>query len=159
MAIQGAFGLTADEIDRILDDQDTLDTATATLSIKNLSTLYRYTILAKALKITVTELISLKRISGINPFESLKESPLISREDDHPFSKTLMFVESAGLIKASGLSIADLEYLCRHRFDPTGRYGTEEKKHVDLVANILSGVKAILTEHSVPSDPRVLTDN
>ena len=159
LAIQGAFGLTADEIDRILDDQDTLDTATATLSIKNLSTLYRYTILAKALKITVTELISLKRISGINPFESLKESPLISREDDHPFSKTLMFVEYAGLIKASGLSIADLEYLCRHRFDPTGRYGTEEKKHVDLVANILSGVKAILTEHSVPSDPRVLTDD
>lgn len=159
LAIQGALGLTAEEIARILDDQDGLESTTARLSIENLSILYRYAIFAKALKITVAELISLKQLSSINPFDRLKDGSLTTLEEDGPFSKTLAFVELANLIKASGVNIADLEYLLRHRFDPSDRYGPEEQKQLAFVANLLNSVRSIHADYGLPSDPEALTDD
>ena len=52
LALQGALGLTADEISRILKDAEkSLDTAA--LSLPNVSLLYRYGLLAKALQLSV----------------------------------------------------------------------------------------------------------
>ena len=56
-ALQGALGLTSDEIGRILDDDGkALDTAD--LTVRNVSLLYRYGLLAKALSLSVRELIA-----------------------------------------------------------------------------------------------------
>src|SRR5439155_19398426 len=83
LALQGALGVTADEIGRILDDaQSSLDTAP--LSLPNVSLLYRYGLLAKALKLSVNDLIALKQLSGLNPFHAIQADPLTTIEEDVP---------------------------------------------------------------------------
>ena len=102
---------------------------TAELSLPNVSLLYRYGLLAKALKLSVRDLIALKQLSGLDPFKPLHADPLATLEEDHPFSQTLRFVEIAEEVKESGLKIEDLDYLLRHRFDETGKYRPEPRGH------------------------------
>src|SRR5207249_1442118 len=70
-ALQAALNVTTDNIAQILQDGNTGDESdvnTATLSLTNVSMLYRYALLAKALKLSIGELIALKALSGLNPF-------------------------------------------------------------------------------------------
>ncbi|MEZ4861711.1 MAG: neuraminidase-like domain-containing protein [Caldilineaceae bacterium] len=156
-ALQGALGLTADEISQILKD-DGQDPATAELHLRNVSLLYRYGLLAKMLKISVCELIALKALSGINPFEPLRDVPPTTLAEDHPYSQTLRFVEIADEIKESGLKIEDLDYLLRHQFDPTGKYRPKIEETLALLKTLAGGVHVIRTEHALPAEIATLTD-
>ena len=157
LAVQGALGLTADEISRILADAGkSLDTAE--LSLANVSLLYRYGLLAKALKLTQRELIALKQFSGLDPFKPLSPDPLAALDQDHPFSQTLEFVKVVEEVKASGLKIEDLDYLLRHRFDETGKYRPNRDTALAMLKMLAEGVRAILGEHAVPDDPGALSD-
>ncbi|MCL6542207.1 MAG: hypothetical protein K6T87_16750 [Roseiflexus sp.] len=155
-ALQGALGLTAEDIAAILADAGkTLDDA---LSLANVSLLYRYGLLAKGLKLSVRELIVLKQLSGLDPFKPLHNQPLQTLDEDHPFSQTLAFVEAAEAVKASGLAIEDLDYLLRHRFDPTGKYRPNPVLTQALLKTLAKGIRAIHAEHAVPDDPAALSD-
>ncbi len=157
LALQGALGLTADEIGRALADAGrSLDTAE--LSLPNVSLLYRYGLLAKGLKLSVRELIVLKQLSGLDPFRALHPDPLITIDQDHPFSQTLKFIEMVEEIKESGLKIEDLNYLLRHRFDETGKYRPNPEGMLTLLKTLAEGVRAIRTEHAVPDDPGTMSD-
>jgi len=156
LALQGALGLTADDIAAVLADAGkTLDDA---LSLPNISLLYRYGLLAKGLKLSVRELIALKQLSGLDPFKPLHTQPLQTLDDDHPFSQTLAFVETSEAVKASGLKIEDLDYLLRHRFDPNGKYRPNPAATQALLKTLAEGIRAIRAEHAVPDDPSTLTD-
>jgi hypothetical protein len=168
LALQGALGLTADEISRILVDAG-MSFDTAGLSLPNVSLLYRYGLLAKALKLSVRELIGLKQLSGLDPFTQLHPEPLADTptgvvpprkaiEFDYPFSQTLRFVEVAEEVKDSGLKIEDLEYLLRHRFDETGKYRPNPEGTLALLKTLGEGVRAIRAEHAVPDDPGGMSD-
>lgn len=168
LALQGALGLTADETSRILVDAG-MPFDTAELSLPNVSLLYRYGLLAKALKISVRELIALKQLSGLDPFRQLHPSPLADTpagvvppkkaiEFDYPFSQTLRFVEVSEEVKDSGLKIEDLDYLLRHRFDETGKYRPNREGMLALLKTLAEGVRAIRTEHRVPDDPGALSE-
>lgn len=155
LALQGALGLSADDIVAILDDAGkTLDDA---LSLANVSLLYRYGLLAKGLKLSVRELIALKQMSGLDPFQPLHNQPLQSLSEDHPFSRTLAFVEAAEAVKESGLKIENLDYLLRHRFDPAGKYRPNREATLALLKALAEGVRAIRAEHAVPDDPGALS--
>lgn len=157
LALQGALGLTADEVGRILEDAGkSLDTAE--LSLPNVSLLYRYGLLAKALKLSVPELIALKQLSGRDPFKPLHSDPLTKLEDDHPFSQTLRFIEIAEEVKDSGLKIEDLDYLLRHRFDETDKYRPNREGTLALLKMLAEGVRAIRAEHAVPNDPGAISE-
>lgn len=163
LALQGSLGLTADEIGRIFEDAGkSLDTAE--LSLPHVSLLYRYGLLAKALKLSVRELIGVKQLSGLDPFTQLYPEPLGDTpagvippkkaiEFDYPFSQTLRFVEVSEEVKDSGLKIEDLEYLLRHRFDETGKYRRNSEGTLALLKTLAEGVRAIRAEHAVPDDP------
>lgn len=168
LALQGALGLTAEEVGLILTDVG-MAMDTAVLSLPNVSLLYRHALLAKALKLQVRKLIALKRMSGLDPFTPIHPDPLSDTapgvvpgrkaiEFDHPFSQTLRFVEVSEEIKESGLDIEDLEYLLRHRFDETGKYRPNPDGTVALLRMLSEGVRAIRTEHAVPEDPGTLSD-
>ena len=157
LALQGALGLTADEIRRILEDADkSIDTAE--LSLAHVSLLYRYGLLAKALKLSVRELISLRQLSGLNPFQSVHVDQLTQLDEDYPFTQTLRFVEVTEEVKESGLKIEDLEYLLRHQFDETGKYRQNREGTLALLKTLSEGVRAIRTEHPMPKDPGVISD-
>jgi Neuraminidase-like domain/Salmonella virulence plasmid 28.1kDa A protein len=157
LALQGALSLTADEIGRILADAGK-SAETADLSVPNVSLLYKYGLLAKALNLSVRELIGLKQLSGRDPFKSLHPDPLMTIEEDHPFSQTLRFIEIAEEVKESGLKIEDLEYLLRHRFDEAGKYRPDSEGTLALLKTLAEGVRAIRTELAVPDDPSAMSE-
>ncbi|MEJ7870614.1 MAG: neuraminidase-like domain-containing protein [Rubrobacteraceae bacterium] len=158
LALQGALGLTADEIGRILTDTDK-DLATAELSLDTVSLLYRYGLLARALGLSIHELIVLKQLSGLDPFKPLHPDPRSTPDGDHtldkdyPFIQTLRFVEVAEQVKDSGLKIEDLDYLLRHRFDETGKYAPDNDATLALMKTLAEGIRAIRAEHALPADP------
>jgi hypothetical protein len=157
LALQGALGLTAEEIGRILSDAGkSLDTAE--LSLGSVSLLYRYGLLAKALKQSTRELIALKQLSGLDPFKALHPEPLETLDQDYPFAQTLEFVKVAEEVKDSGLKIEDLEFLLRHRFDETGKYRPNRDGALALLKSLSEGVRAIRAEHAVPDDPGTLSE-
>lgn len=158
LTLQGALGLTADEVERVLVDNG-LTLNGAPLSLANVSLLYRYSLLAKALELPVTDLVTLKALSGRDPFKRLPDGPLSTLSDDHPFTETLRFVEIADLVKQSGLSLQDLEYLLRHEFDHTGKYRQDRNATLAVLKTLSEGVRAIRGEHAVPDANVVLSED
>ena len=157
LAVQGALGLTAEEIGRILADAGK-SLETLELSLANVSLLYRYNLLAKAVTLPVRDLIALKQLSGLDPFKPLLPDPLVTFDQDHPFVQTLEFVKVVEEVKESGLKVEDLEYLLRHRFDDTGKYNPNREAMLALLKSLLEGVRAIRVEHALPDDPSALSD-
>ncbi len=158
LPLQGALGLTAEEIGAVLDHEgQKLDTAP--LSLANVSLLYRYAVLAKALKLSVADMIALMGLSGLKPFAALSVDPLAKLADDVPFSQTLAFVDVARKVKDSGLRVADLQYLLRHQYDPAGKTAPGAAAMLDLTRTLAAGIAAIRKEHAIPGDPATLTDD
>jgi hypothetical protein len=158
LALQAALNLTADEIGRILTDAGaSLDTAE--LLSSNASMLFRYGLLAKALKLPVRDLLALKALTGLDPFKALSVAPITTIADDYPFSQTLRFVELTEKVKESGFKIEDLDYLLRHRFDPVGKYRPNPEVLLALVKALAGALRRIRAEHAVPADPAGLTDD
>jgi hypothetical protein len=158
LALQGALGLSPDDLARILADSGTTPEQ-ADLSMAHVSNLYRHAALSKGLKLPVRQILALKRLSGLDPFQPLPDAPLQTIEQDGPFTQTIRFVELADEIKQSGLSIDDLDYLFSHQFDPAGPYRPTPEITGALLLGISRGVRAIRTEHAVPVDPGTLTDD
>lgn len=158
LALQGALGLSADAIGRILMGSGS-DMATGELLLHSVSLLYRHALLAKALKLSIDELIALKQLSGFDPFKPLSATPLTNLDEDHPFTQTLRFVEIAEQVKESGLKIDDLEYLLRHRFDPVGKYRPDATASALFSKTLADGIRAIRTEHTVPADPGAMGED
>jgi hypothetical protein len=158
IAIQGALNLTAKEVADIVSDAG-LDPTKAALSVDNVSLLYRYGLLAKALKISVDDLITLKGLSGLDPFKSLRADAVTVLADDYPFSQTIRFVEVARIVKEGGFHIADLNYLLRHQFDPVGKYRQDSAALATFVKTLATGLRSIRADQAVPSDASTLTDD
>ena len=158
LALQGALNMTANEIEQILKDKS-LSLDSAPLTLENVSMLYRYGLLAKALKLQVSELISLKKLSGIDPFKSLIPDPLTKLDEDNPFSQTLRFVEIVEKIERTGFKIDDLNYLLRHEFDPVGKYRKNTDALLSLMKSLVIEIRRILTEQALPAELVNLTDD
>lgn len=156
-ALQGALGLTTDDIDAILTAAGTSLDAAA-LSLPNVSLLYRHGLLSQALNLPVFELIALTQLSGIDPFLELFPAS-VTASTNLPFTETLRFVEMVREIQASGLDVADLMYILRHHFDETGKYRQNADASLILLRTLAEGVRAIRTEHALPADPANVTDD
>lgn len=137
---QAAFNLTAQELSLILKDASFDDKSKLTL--KNVSTIYRYSFLARALKLSVQEFLTLKTMSGIDPFTEL--------EDINP--NTLKFIERAQLIKQSDFKINTLSYLLQHE-DVSGKSSPPKNSILSLAKMLKEGLVQIEQTQDVGSDP------
>jgi hypothetical protein len=156
LAVQAALNLTADEIASILADAGQTLAATK-LSLDTVSLLYRYGLLAKALSLPVRDLVSLKALSGLDPFKPLAAAPATKLADDYPFTQTLRFVEIARLVAGSGFRVADLDYLLRHQLDdPSGKYKQDANALLRLVKTLAAGLRQIEAAYAMPSDAAAL---
>ena len=140
-AVQGALGMSAADVDEVLTARGP-GPAGAKLMVDTVSLLFRHALLAKAMGLTVTELINLGEIVGIDPF-----------------SATLEFLDAHDDLRASGLTVADLDYLFAHRFDPVGPFRPDPAAVRGLVVEIGDGVRRLEAEHAVPSDLALLGDD
>ena len=157
-ALQGALNLTAEDISRILNATDRA-LETAALSLENVSMLYRYRLLAKALKLSISDLISLKQLSGLDPFKPLKTDGLTIIDDNYPFTQTIKFMEIVEKVKQSGFKPEDLDYLLRHNFDPVGKYRVNSDVVLGLVKTLATEITRIHAEHPIPADAISVTDD
>ncbi len=107
-----------------------------TLSLENLSNLYRMISIARALKLSVRELLSVKALTGIDPFTGTEA--------------TLRFVEKVGVIRTSGFSINELDYLLRHQ---STDLAPSEESIALVLGEIRDGLQKILAETAILPDP------
>jgi peptidoglycan hydrolase-like protein with peptidoglycan-binding domain len=161
-ALQAALNLTADEIAQILQDSnagDDRDVNKATLSLANVSMFYRYKLLAKALKVSIDELIALKALSGLAPFHALSLDALDNIEDDFALKHTLEFVRRAQQVKASAFAISDLDFLLRHRFDPLGKYRENSDARLAWTRILAAELRTIASDFAVPANVESVSDD
>ncbi len=157
LALQGALGLSAADIERILTaNGSTL--ATAELTIDSVSLLHRHALLAKALKVSVAELLALRELTGLDPFTAIASAPLTTLSEDAPFTQTIHFVDTVRSIKASGFKVDELVYLLRHQFDANGPYRQHDDAQLTRVKLLSDGMRAIRATYAVPADPGAIDD-
>ena len=168
-AIQGALGITANEVGAILADNG-LDIASAPLTLANVSLLYRYAVLSQGLQLGVEDFIALKQLSvdtintspfsPVNPFDSLAVAPMAVLKDDRPWGETVQFCNQAAQVQVSGFSVDDLEYLlCQKIVDPAGPYAPNPQGLMQQIRALAAVIRAIRSQTAVPSDPTTFTDD
>jgi hypothetical protein len=114
-ALQAAFRISGEDMSLIFTDTN-LPADTSVLNIENLSRIYRYIVLAKALSISVSDLITIKQLFQINPFSVYDPVQKIFTAIDPQV--TLSFVTLVMNIKASGFNISMINYVIGDVADP-----------------------------------------
>jgi len=161
--IQGVLGLSADEVNAILADAGAAvntvpivvsghNVTVPAFTLNNLSICYRYSALAQCLQLSIKDLISLKALSGLNPFPALSPNPLAVLADDVLYKQTLLFVKEVAAVQSSGFTVEDLQYLLRQKFDPVGKYQVDPNALMALFQTLSTGLRQIQSQNAVPSN-------
>ncbi|MBK6620723.1 MAG: hypothetical protein IPG32_07555 [Saprospirales bacterium] len=119
-------------------------------NLNNLSHLYRYSLLAGSMGVTVKELLALVKITGIRPLPKITEAVDANTNTiDRYAKKTWQFLEATDKIKASGFEIAELEYLlCDRPGDKAGFHPSKEEVGI-VLGDIRTNLRKIADEKSV----------
>lgn len=143
-ALLSAVKLSNETLKAIVADAQ-VDIATAPLTIENLSVIYRYAVLAKALKLHPTELIILKKIFDGNPFSKWNDA-LKKYEEIDP-EKTFEFIEIVQKVKSAGFKASTLHYIINNVIDPTTNLAIKDEKILQAVIAIRNGLLKIDQDH------------
>jgi ABC toxin N-terminal region/Neuraminidase-like domain/Salmonella virulence plasmid 28.1kDa A protein len=155
--VQGALGLTDDDLTAILADVgSSLDTAA--LNLPTVSLLHRYAVLARRLKLAVADLITLRQLAGVDPFAPPPPGPVTTPADDHA-QVTVDFANTVASVRSAGLAGSDADYLLRHRYDQAGPYAPVAAAPLELIRALDAEITRIDTEHADPADPAALGDD
>ena len=107
------------------------------LTLDNLSELFRYTSLSRALHISVQELLMIRDLSGIsNPFKNIGAFP----------NSTIQFIEIVEMVKEAGFKIPNLKYLLTHE-DIGGKASPTEKDILDFAKTVRTNLLTIEQEN------------
>jgi peptidoglycan hydrolase-like protein with peptidoglycan-binding domain len=109
------------------------------LTLALLSELYRYASLAKALDLSIADFLSLKKLTGIDPFKN-------------PWT-TLRTFEEAEWVAQSKFNIATLDYVLRHVYTETSGLTPTESSIVSVLDSIKTGLQTIAAENVFAADP------
>jgi hypothetical protein len=138
-AILAALRLSSTDLDLIRVALG-LDDVSAALNLANLTRLHRYALLAAALKLRVKELLSLLTLTGSDPFQPGQ------------LSSTLEFILQARRVRRSTFTLAQLNYLYPHHFEPTSNLAPDQE-HVALFVSLLQdGLRKIIDETAPVED-------
>lgn len=96
------------------------------LSLTSLSILYRHCLLAKALRRKISELLALKDLTNIDPFDS-----------EHT-ENVLLFAETFQRIREAGFSVKELNYLYWHKDDAAKPIAPTAQDLIKLSQTLLS---------------------
>lgn len=116
-----------------------LDGDNAPLTLTTVSKLYRYIVLARVLKWQVKDMLTLKTLSGIDPFATP--------------AWTNAFVEMAGKVRKSGFSLAQLNYIYRDLSDAPLILAPQRQGLLLVVRNLRDGLTRIAEENVLAADP------
>ena len=107
-------------------------------------------------------MISLKQMSGLNPFQAVSGLAISQLSDDVLFNTTLLFVQEAQAVQNSSFAVEDLQYLLRNQFDPVGKYQVAQNALLTLLQQTASGLGQIQSQNALPANlmsmPETLVD-
>ena len=133
-AVSAALGVTSLELDAVLESAGL--SALSTLTVANLSALYRRVFLARALKIPVRDLVSLIGLLGDDT------DPFQAQEPDG----AVRFVESARRVLRSGFSVPALDYLYRDLSEPARSPAPTKDRVAAVLGELRAELKGVLDE-------------
>lgn len=143
-----AFQISARDLDVICSDLK-LDTDKTPLTLANVSSIYRYVVLTKALKLKLKDLIALKTLTGTehDPFQP--KTP----------AATLAFVDLVKQVRSSGFSVSQLDYLYRHILETNSGIASSQREEVILLLKDLqNGLQKIAQDNAVGVVPDLTGD-
>lgn len=152
-AIAGALGISADDLGLLVDGPDQVVGANPKLTVETLSRLYRRVSLARALKLKVADLLTLIRVTGINPFTDATAAnrPAVTPAD---VTRTFALRDALATIKASRLSIAQVAYLLRGDVQPGTNVAPTEQSLATTLTALRGGLAAIRLATTTAPDPQ-----
>ncbi|MGG5890092.1 neuraminidase-like domain-containing protein [Falsiroseomonas sp. HC035] len=162
-AALGAFRLSAAGVEAILLDVGVKPEAgasatdSAALNLATLSALHRHALLARSLRISVSSLLALKRLTGVDPFAPLPDDEPATAAADRPL-EALRFIRVAGELREAGVRADELDWLLRHRFDPAGARRPDPRAGVTLMRSLGASIARIAADHAAPAEPLAFTD-
>lgn len=139
--ILAALRISATDLEaiRIATGLEDADAQPVLLNKGNLATLYRRALLAKALRLTINDFLSLVSLTGFDPFKDPES--------------TARFVDKVRKVQQSTFSVAQLNYVYRDVTDPVGNVAPLEASEMFVIENLKSGLRKIVDDTAVVSDP------
>ena len=153
-AILAAFRLNAESFAAIVEDSQ-LDLNTAALTLENLSIIYRYVFLSKALKSTVADLCLLKNLFGKDPFS--KWDSVQNRFINIDPQATAEFIDLNQKIKTSGFKLQQLKYILQGTTSPDANIALPDDKIRQTIKTIHESLQKVEQDHP-ESDLENITD-
>jgi len=148
-----AFRINTVEFDSIIADLGMTATVEP-LSLEAVSEIHRYVVLARALKIKLNDLLTLKRIFPINPFSRWSSGRFI---DINP-QATLDFVELACKVKDSGFKPDGLQYIFNLE-SPEARPQLKVEQTLQMVRQVREELLRIETDYPEPANGAAITED
>ena len=139
-ALLAALRLSADELTAIRVATG-LDGDAVPLDLANLSALHRHAALARAMRVTVHDLLALRVLADLEPFVQGDPGP------------TLAFVDLVQAVRASGFSVAAINYVCRSIGDPARPLQPGDEAMDAFADQLRQGLLAIADEQRLVDDP------
>jgi hypothetical protein len=144
--IAAALGISADDFSLLFGDADIIPRDTGDpskpkdqLQLDHLSRLHRHATLAKALRLPVRDYLSALKLNGGTPFATTAD--------------TVLFVERIDKIRASGFSIAELDYLLRHELVASASVAPADEEIATVLDDLRTGLQKIVAENTFVEDP------
>ncbi len=124
-ALQAVFRLTSASFVLLVTRTD------GRLTLDNLSFLYRHALLARLLGMSIQDLLTAQELTGIDPFRA--------DQSQH----TIRFVGVVKAIRKSGFDFAELDYLIRHKVNPTALFVPTESSLSQTLAQIRTDLQRV----------------
>lgn len=105
------------------------------LSLTNLSRLYRHAAFARALKHPIRTYLSTLDLIAPNPFATTAD--------------TLRFAEQVDKIRGSGFKVEELDYLLRHQFPPASSIAITDEAIALVLDSLRDGLRKIIAENTL----------
>lgn len=137
--VMAALTLMAADIAAIVADHQLPDA----LTLKTVSTLYRYVLLAGLLHVRVSELPTIVTVLG-DPFTD----PQTTRE----------FLQTWQDMQDAGLTYRQLDYLIRNHDDPLHPVGPSQRTILQVTKALYDGLTAIANDHPDPTPDQITDD-
>ena len=134
--VVGPLKITGDELSKLLGRLS--DTK---LSLANLSALYRHVSLARALNLTIEQLVSLLALTGMNPF------------DPNHTVDTVRFVGEVNAVRESGFTIEQLDYLLRHVDTKPATLEPQDKDIAVVLRELGDDLRKVESDNQLPAIP------
>lgn len=140
--ILAALGLSAADLTALTAITVTGVTVTNDrLNLANLSQLYRVSLLAKGVKLSIQDTLTLRALTGVDPFDIAN------------MGNTLRFAELAAKVRASGFNLAELDYLLRPNVSSISAVPPTEASVALILDEIRQGLQKINDETALAPDP------